>query len=241
VKERIKSILKGKKKTGLPLQSIAAEGAARVDELTDAEIKQRMKRIDADFMHAFRLLRKHPDTVTFFGSAVLTPHSPYYKLARELARRIVTELHLTIVSGGGPGIMEAGNRGARDAHGDSVGMTIELPKEQINNTYVTHSADFYYFFSRKVALTFTARAYVYFPGGFGTLDELFEILTLKQTGKIPAIPIILVGSEYWQPLHNFIENVTYKKIGAIDKEDMDLYTITDDLDKVLKVIAGNPD
>lgn len=227
---------KGKPKT--PIVTIAA-GAERVTKsLTDKELKKRMKRIDADFQQAFKLLRKHPDTVTFFGSSASLPETDrYYKMARELAARIVTELHLTVVSGGGPGIMEAGNRGAREAHGDSVGMTIEIPTEHVN-TYVTHSADFYYFFSRKVALTFTSRAYVYFPGGYGTLDELFEILTLQKTGKIPAIPIVLIGSEYWNSLHHFLKDVVWKKMGMIGKEHLELYTITDDLDEVLRLIAG---
>ncbi|HZM63523.1 MAG TPA: TIGR00730 family Rossman fold protein [Candidatus Saccharimonadales bacterium] len=227
-----------KRRPKLPLQTIAELGAVRVHSLTDAEIRKRMKRIDDDFQHAFRLLKKHPDTVTFFGSSRIKPSSKHYKQAQNLAYRVVKELHLTVVSGGGPGIMEASNRGAHEAQGDSVGMEIELPKEQVKNGYVTHSADFYYFFSRKVALTFTARAYVYFPGGFGTLDELFEILTLKQTGKIPAIPIVLVGAEFWRPLHKFIETVVYGEIAAIDKSDMDLYTITDDADLALDIIAG---
>src|SRR5690606_5803531 len=113
------------------------------------------------------------------------------------------------VSGAGPGIMEAANRGARDAKADSVGYAIQLPREQEVNRYVTHHADFYYFFSRKVALTFTARAYIYFPGGYGTLDELFEILTLKETGKIPPLPIILVGEDFWRPLVEFLEETVY--------------------------------
>lgn len=233
----IKKILP-KRKIILPLQTIAEHGAERVQSLTDKEIKERMKRIDEDFRTAFRLLRRHPDTVTFFGSSVIGQESEYYELARTLARRVVQELHLTVVSGGGPGVMEAANRGARDAKGDSVGMTIELPKEQVNNGFVTHSADFYYFFSRKVALTFTARAYIYFPGGYGTLDELFEILTLKETGKIPAIPVVMVGTDYWGPLEEFLHKIVYKKVGAISKDDLDLFTITDDLDAVLDIIAG---
>ncbi|MGH7157863.1 MAG: TIGR00730 family Rossman fold protein [Candidatus Saccharimonadales bacterium] len=228
-----------KQKTELPLQTIATLGAKHIDSLTDGEIKKRMKRIDDDFMNAFRLLRKHPDTVTFFGSSMIARDSKYYSLARQLAKRVVSELHLTVVSGGGPGIMEAGNRGAREAKGDSVGMTIELPKEQVNG-YVTHSADFYYFFSRKVALAFTARAFVYFPGGFGTLDELFEILTLQKTARIPRIPIVLVGTDYWDKLQDFLQETVLQKTGAIAKEDLELYTITDNLDEVLGIIAGNP-
>ncbi len=226
-------------KIRLSLQDIAKLGARHVDSLTDKEIKRRMERIEDDFLNAFRLLRKHPDTVTFFGSSRIARDSKYYNLARKLSRRIVDELHLTVVSGGGAGIMEAGNRGAREAKGDSVGMTIEIPQEQVND-YVTHSADFYYFFSRKVALTFTARAYVFFPGGFGTLDELFEILTLQKTGKIPVTPIILVGSDFWNELQKFLDETVRKKTDAITKSDMEAYTITDDLDEVLRIIAGTP-
>lgn len=227
-----------KRKIKLPLQSIAEQGAKRVNRLTDAEIKKRMKRIDEDFHRAFKLLRKHPDTVSIFGSSQLPRSDKYYAMARKMTKKIVEELHLTVVSGGGPGIMEAANRGANDAQGDSIGMTIELPKEQVKNGYTTHSADFYYFFSRKVALTFTARAYIYFPGGYGTLDELFEILTLKETGKIPAIPIILMGKDYWQPLYEFIEKTVYKKTGAINKADLELFVMTDDPDEVIRLIAG---
>lgn len=227
-----------KRKVKLPLQTIAQEGAKRVNRLTDAEIKKRMRRIDDDFRRAFKLLKRHPDTVSIFGSSMLPRTSKYYAMARDMSRRIVEELHLTVVSGGGPGIMEAANHGARDAQGDSIGMTIELPREQVKNGYTTHSADFYYFFSRKVALTFTARAYIYFPGGFGTLDELFEILTLKETGKIPAIPVILMGKDYWRPLNDFIEKVVYKETRAISKADMELYVMTDDPKEVLRLIAG---
>lgn len=234
----IKKLL-ANRKVKLSLQDIAQLGAKHVNALTDKEIKLRMKRIDDDFMRAFHLLRKHPDTVTFFGSSMIAQDSKYYGLARELAKRVVSELRLTVVSGGGPGIMEAGNRGAREAKGDSVGMTIELPQEQVNS-YVTHSADFYYFFSRKVALAFTARAFVYFPGGFGTLDELFEILTLQKTGRIPAIPVVLVGSDYWNELQKFLEQTVLKKTGAVTKDDLKLYTITDNLDEVLGIIAGKP-
>lgn len=241
IQKKLKTVLPGKK-LKLPLQAIAKIGAARVrhvNKLSATETKKRMKRIDDDFLEAFELLRKYPNTVTFFGSSRINEHNVYYKQARELARMIVEQLHLTIVSGGGPGIMEAGNRGARDAHGESVGMTIEIPQEQVNG-YVTHSADFYYFFSRKVAMTFTSRAYIYFPGGFGTLDELFEILTLQKTGKIPNIPVVLYGSDFWKPLHEFLDNTVRKKLDGITKEDMELYVITDDPQEVIDIISGKP-
>lgn len=229
---------KFKKARSYPLQSVAEEEARHVHALTDAEIKVRMERINDDFRHGFKLIQKHPDTVTFFGSARFTEDNPFYKQARELSKKIVEELGVTIVSGGAGGIMEAANRGAKDARGESIGMTIELPSEQVTNDFLTHSVDFYYFFSRKVALAFSARAYIYFPGGFGTLDELFEILTLKQTGKIPPIPIVLFGSDYWEPLLEFIENSLRDTYATIGDEDTGLYTLTDDFDKVVEIIAA---
>ena len=234
---KLAHLFKKSKKHLSPLQFIAAEEARQRHELTKGEIKHRMERIEHDFHLAFKLLKGHPSTVSFFGSSVLPQNGKYCLQARELARRIVAELGLTVVSVAGPGIMEAANRGAYEAHGDSVGMAIQLPHEQDTNHYVTRSADFYYFFSRKMALTFTARAYIFFPGGYGTLDELFEILTLKKTGKIPHIPIILVGSDFWKPLDEFLKNDVYKT-GTITKADMDLYRITDDLDEVVRRIAG---
>jgi uncharacterized protein (TIGR00730 family) len=236
--KKVAHFFKKPKKAPSALQFIETEEARQRHELTDAEIKLRMERIDHDFRLAFKLLKGHPSTVSFFGSSVIPRTSPYYVNARTLARRIVEELRLTVVSGAGPGIMEAANRGAWEAKGDSVGMAIQLPHEQDTNHYVTRSADFYYFFSRKVALTFTARAYVFFPGGYGTLDELFEILTLKKNGKIPPLPIILVESDFWRPLHHFLEFRVYEKTHAINKADMKLYTITDDLDLVIRILAG---
>ena len=235
---KIINVFKRQKKHVTPLQFWAAEEARQRRDLTKQEIEERIDRIEHDFRVAFALLKGHPSTVTFFGSAVkLSENNVHYKRAQELARRVVGELGLTVVSGGGPGIMEAANRGAYEAHGDSVGMAIQLPHEQHTNPYVTRSADFYYFFSRKMALTFTARAYVYFPGGFGTLDELFEILNLQKTNKIPKLPVILVGKEFWDPLHEFLEKTVYHE-GTIEKSDLKSYHITDDLDEALGIIAG---
>lgn len=235
---RLRHLFGKKKKRQSALQFIAAEEARQRHELTDQEIRERMERIDHDFRLAFKLLKGHPSTVSFFGSSVIPESSSYYANARKLARLIVEQLGLTVVSGAGPGIMEAANRGAYEAKGDSVGMAIQLPHEQDTNHFVTRSADFYYFFSRKVALTFTARAYVFFPGGYGTLDELFEILTLKKNGKIPPIPIILFEHDFWNPLHKYLEGVVYEKTKAITKADMQLYIITDDMEEVLDILAG---
>lgn len=234
---KLKHIFRKKKRLSA-LQFIAAEEARQRRELTDSEIKERIERIDHDFRLAFKLLKGHPSTVTFFGSSIIPENTEYYKHARQLAQMIVEQLRLTVVSGAGPGIMEAANRGAYEAKGDSVGMAIQLPKEQDTNHFVTRSADFYYFFSRKVALTFTARAYIYFPGGYGTLDELFEILTLKKNGKIPPIPVILFESDFWNPLHHYLEQVVYEKTKAITKSDLNDYIITDDMEEVLNILAG---
>jgi uncharacterized protein (TIGR00730 family) len=235
---RLRNVFKKKKKRQSPLQFIASEEARQRHELTNTEIRERMERIDHDFRLAFKLLKGHPSTVTFFGSSVIPENTEYYAHARKLALMVVEQLGLTVVSGAGPGIMEAANRGAYEAKGDSVGMAIQLPKEQDTNHFVTRSADFYYFFSRKVALTFTARAYIFFPGGYGTLDELFEILTLKKNGRIPPIPIVLFESDFWNPLHHYLEKVVYEKTKAITKSDMDLYIISDDMDEVMNILAG---
>jgi uncharacterized protein (TIGR00730 family) len=234
------------------LRNIAAEEKQAAWELSDADIKRRIRRINEDFSKAFKLLRNHTDTVTFFGSARFDENNEYYQAAREIAQKISRELGLTVVSGGGPGIMEAANRGAREAcqipaHGhetpgaamvcgQSLGLAIELPTEQKTNPYVHHSVDFYYFFSRKVALAYAARAFICFPGGFGTLDEFFEVLTLKQTHKIPDIPIILYGTEFWKPLLTYIDKTLYQHAGAIHKEDMKLYTLTDDFDEIVRLV-----
>lgn len=237
----LQNILSSKKdKNGMPLHVLADHGSKTVSALSNADVRKRMKRINEDFRHAFSLLKKYRDTVTFFGSSRLPSTSPYYKQARALAQKLAEELDVTIVSGAGPGIMEAANRGAHDAQADTLGFAIELPHEQVTNRFVTHSADFYYFFSRKVALTFTARAYIFFPGGFGTLDELFEILTLKETGKIQPLPVILVGSDFWTPLLKFMEETVYEKARTIEKSGLSLYTLTDDFDEVVKIVArGN--
>jgi uncharacterized protein (TIGR00730 family) len=167
------------------------------------------------------------------------PDSPEYKKARELAERIVVELNYTIITGGGPGIMEAANRGAFESGGVSVGLSIDLPHEQIVNPYLNHHLNFYYFFSRKVCLSFAAEAYIFFPGGFGTLDEFFEIICLIQTRKIETVPIILVGSEYWKKYDALFRDTLLKK-GLIDSEDVDLFKITDDDDEIINIIRHSP-
>ncbi|GIV84336.1 MAG: cytokinin riboside 5'-monophosphate phosphoribohydrolase [Candidatus Roseilinea sp.] len=197
-------------------------------------------RIAAEFVQGFEFLSNLERTVTIFGSARLTEKDFYYGLAQELGRRLA-QAHYTVVTGGGPGIMEAGNRGATEAGGHSVGLNIQLPTEQKLNPYVKEGMGFQYFFSRKFMLDYSALAYVFFPGGYGTLDELFTILTLVQTGKSNgAVPIILVGREFWQPLLDWITGALAAR-RLIGPDDPVLLHLTDDLDEVMRLIRAADD
>lgn len=204
-----------------------------------AATRDRISTINEEFEQGFEFLEDYPRSVTFFGSARLESTDPYYTQAASLAKRISTELGYSILTGGGPGVMEAANRGAFEARGSSVGVTIQLPHEQITNPFLTDHISLYYFFIRKVCLSFSAETYIFFPGGFGTLDEFFEIITLVQTKKIQSVPIVLFGESYWRPLENFLkEQVVSRKM--IDPEDLNLFTITDDENKVLDIIRAAP-
>lgn len=209
-----------------------------LSEISEATNK-RVALITREFINGFEFIKNYPRSVTFFGSARAKESDPNYEKAKKLAGRIVEELHYSVVTGGGPGIMEAVNKGAFEAGGNSLGLTIDLPNEQIANKYLTDKEDFHYFFSRKVCLSFSAEAYVFFPGGFGTLDEFLEILTLIQTSKIPKAPIILVGKTHWKPLEDFFRNILLKE-KMIEEKDLSLYTITDDESQILKIIKSAP-
>ena len=195
----------------------------------------RVFRIMAEFVDGFSFLANISHSVTVFGSARLPETSPYYQLARTLGQRLA-EQGYTIVTGGGPGIMQAANQGAFEAGGNSVGLNIQLPREQRINPYVKESTSFHYFFSRKVMLDFSAEAYIFFPGGFGTLDEFFELLTLVQTGKMDSEPVILVGRAYWEPLLAWIESELLHRLHTINADDMRIWTLTDDLDEVVQLV-----
>lgn len=201
--------------------------------------KKRVSLISKEFTEGFEFIKNYPRSVTFFGSARTNQGEHYYEKARNLAKKIIEELHYSVVTGGGPGIMEAANRGAFEAGGNSIGLNIELPREQISNKYITHQMSFHYFFSRKVCLSFSAEAYIFFPGGFGTLDEFLEILTLVQTNKIPRIPIILFGEDYWKPLELFFKEKLLTN-SMIDSNDINLYLITDDETKVIDMVKNAP-
>ncbi len=194
----------------------------------------RVMRIMGEFVAGFDTLAEIAPAVTMFGSARVGEDDPMYKAARELARRLA-EAEFAVITGGGPGIMEAGNRGAVDAGGVSVGVNIELPFEQGMNQYVEIAVDFRYFFVRKVMFVKYATGFVIFPGGFGTLDELFEALTLIQTGKIHNFPVVLFGSSYWSGLIDWVR-ATMLAEAKISPEDLNLLVVTDSVDEALDII-----
>lgn len=211
--------------------------------LTGIELKnnarKRMATINNEFRHTFKFLRNYPHSVSFFGSSRFGEDNKYYIQARSLAGRIVKETKYSVITGGGPGIMEAANRGAYEAGGKSIGMNIILPHEQKVNEFLTAHVRFYYFFIRKVALSFSAEAFIFFPGGFGTLDEFFEIITLLQTRKIPDVPVICVGKDYWNNILNdaIAMRDQFKTISPGDEK---IFHITDDEDEIINIIKKAP-
>lgn len=202
-----------------------------------SDITWRIFRIMSEFVEGFQFLSKTSKEITIFGSARLPATNKWYVEAQSLGR-LLAEGGFTVVTGGGPGIMEAANKGAYEAGGESVGLNIQLPKEQRVNPYVKTSHAFYYFFTRKVILAASAQAYVYFPGGFGTMDELFEILTLIQTRKSECVPVVLVGKAYWGELDSFIQKTLYSEFGTIDREDMSLYHVVDSAEEAYEIIKA---
>ena len=199
-------------------------------------IKEHLAHIQTEFADGFEFLKKYPKSVTVFGSARATHESDSYKNAEELGRRIASDLQYAVITGGGPGVMEAANKGAYEARGVSLGLNISLPREWTTNAYVTHSLKFSYFFARKTMLAFAAEAYVFFPGGFGTMDELAGIVTLIQTGKIPHVPIILFDSRYWNGFEKFVSTYMRDMYQTISPKDMSLFEITDSVDRAIEII-----
>jgi uncharacterized protein (TIGR00730 family) len=194
----------------------------------------RVFKIMAEFVDSFDTLSRIPAAVTIFGSARTKPEDPRYKAAVAIANGLAKE-KFAVVTGGGPGIMEAANKGAAQGKGPSVGLNIELPFEQKGNRYSNVSVNFHYFFSRKVCLVKYSMGFVYMPGGFGTLDELFEVVTLIQTGRVPAFPIILYGKSFWQGLIEWSRN-TLEKEGMISVGDLDLLQIVDTPEEAIKIL-----
>jgi uncharacterized protein (TIGR00730 family) len=194
----------------------------------------RIFRIMAEFVESFESLSRVGPAVTIFGSARTLPSSPNYKNTMTLAKSLAKN-NLAVVTGGGPGIMEAANRGAALGKGASVGLNIELPHEQSGNRFANIPIHFHYFFSRKVCFVKYSIAFVFMPGGFGTLDEFFEVITLVQTQRIPRFPLILFGSEYWNGLLHWVKG-TLQKGKFIGPKDLELVTVTDDPAEVVRVV-----
>lgn len=190
----------------------------------------------AEFIKGFRAFHFIGPSVTVFGSARFPPENHYYKMAMEVGKGL-SEIGFTIMTGGGPGIMEAANRGAKEAGGKSVGSNIILPFEQKPNPYLDKYVDFNFFFVRKVLLMKYSYAFVVMPGGAGTMDELFETITLIQTGKISDFPVVIMGKEYWKNLIELLEE--FLRNGTISEEDMKLFLLTDSVEEAVKHIENN--
>jgi len=215
---------------------------AFVDQLKYDDSRERdlwsVFKIMGEFVEGFDRMGRVGPCVSIFGSARLSDDNPYYLQAVRLSE-MITDLGFGVITGGGPGIMEAGNRGARNRNGKSVGLCINLPFEEQANPYVDrkYMLVFDYFFARKVMFIKYAQSFVVFPGGFGTLDELFEALTLIQTKKINRFPVILIGTEFWGGLIDWIKD-TLVKNGTISPGDMDLFRVTDDLNEAVNIITS---
>ena len=197
----------------------------------------RIFRIMAEFVDSFETLAAAGPAVTVFGSARLPRTDRYYKLAETLAYGLAKH-NLVIITGGGPGIMEAANRGAARAGGKSVGLNIQLPREQAGNRYVNIPINFHYFFSRKVCFVKYSIGFIFMPGGYGTLDEFFELVTLVQTERIPLYPLVLIGREFWQGLVRWMKGTVLDR-RYISPDDLDLFTLTDDPQEAVETILAH--
>ncbi len=195
----------------------------------------RVFKIMSEFVEGFEVLKKYGLAATFFGTARDSFAKRYYQDATDLAGRLA-KAGYAIISGGNAGIMQSANQGAYEAGGASIGLNIRLDVNPGLNAYLTDSVTFDHFFVRKVMLAFASEVYIYFPGGFGTLDEFTEILTLVQTKKIRKVPIVLYGKEYWEPLITFFREHLYKKYHAIDEDDLDLFRVVDSVDEAFAYI-----
>lgn len=221
---------------------IGRTGASRIEEellaasSAERDVQSwRVFKIIGELVAGFELLRDYDLAATIFGSSRCGAGDQVYRSAEELGGRLAHE-GFAVITGGASGVMNAANKGAKEAGGESVGLNIKLPAGQQANGNTTSSLEFRYFFTRKVMLAFASEVYIFFPGGFGTLDEFFEIITLVQTKKIKPIPIILMGRAYWEPLLAWFEHTVKDSYGAIDDGDMKLYDLVDSVDEAMALV-----
>ncbi len=199
----------------------------------------RIFRIMAEFVDGFQFVSDFDKSVTIFGSSSFDENNPDYQKARKMGELLSKEGYW-VVTGGGPGIMEGANRGAYESEGKSAGINIQIETQERANAYLTKSVSFYYFFARKVMLSFASSGYLFFPGGFGTLDEFFEIVTLIQTKKIDQnIVVVAVGREFWQPLFDWIESELCHKYKTIKEENLKIFQLVDTPEEALEIIKNN--
>jgi uncharacterized protein (TIGR00730 family) len=203
------------------------------------EEEAKLEEMRDEFENGIDTIKKFNKSVTFYGSTRLTEGTEYYERVRNLSYRISKELDFAILSGGGPGIMEASNRGAKEAGGKSIGLTIKLPREQDTNIYVTEEIPFKFFFTRQNTMSYSTEVCIFCPGGYGTLSELFDILTLKQTNKIGQIPVILYCSEFWSGIEEALKKVLLEKFGTIEEKDLGLYKIIDNEDEIIEIVKNS--
>ena len=227
---------RGRRSTERIHREVDMEKQYLVDDLSATE-SWRIFRIMAEFIEGFEVLGKIPPAVAIFGSARTHPEDPDYQQAERTAAKLAKQGY-AVITGGGPGIMEAANKGASEAGGVSVGLNIDLPFEQKPNDYIGTCLDFRYFFVRKVMFVKYSIAFVIFPGGFGTLDEFFESIELIQTRKIKPFPVILVGRRYWRGLTSWMEKTLLAQ-SKITSQDMNLFSTTDDPEEVVRFIREN--
>jgi len=208
----------------------------RRNKVVRAPAGKQIPEIMSEMQAAAETLQEVGWGVSIFGSARIKPDSPYYALSETLGQRLA-QAGLPVIAGGGPGIMEAANKGAFNAGGTSIGLNISLPRETVNNRYQTHSLQFEYFYSRKATFFMHSAAYIAMPGGFGTLDEMFEVMTLVQTRKVPPAPIILMGEQFWAGLFDWMKQQLLPN-HLIGPNDLELVTISDDVDVVMQQIES---